>query len=44
MILPYDRSKKELIRIMGEIGNRSVVLYGAGKYGRQAYQNIKTLL
>lgn len=41
MILPYDRSKKELIRIMGEIGNRSVVLYGAGKYGRQAYQNIK---
>lgn len=41
MILPYDRSKKEIIRIMNEIGNQSVVLYGAGKYGRQAFQNIR---
>lgn len=36
-----DWRKKELARIVEKIGDWPVVLYGAGKYGRQALENIR---
>lgn len=36
-----DWTNREFFRIAKEIGERAVVLYGAGKYGRVALENIK---
>lgn len=41
MIFENNQGKKDLYRIIKIIANSNVVLYGAGKYGRQALNNIK---
>lgn len=41
MFCSVDWNIKEFVRIMDTIGDQDLVLYGAGKYGRQALVNIK---